>query len=98
MTGVLSASVLSVIPLIRPYQWQSLLMPVLPNDMLEFLDAPVPYVVGIKNKTSEIQSKLTNVILVDANRNQEKVTRVGEGQCMNAQKFRWKLQRSSFLC
>ncbi|RYQ78848.1 hypothetical protein Ahy_Scaffold9g108597 isoform A [Arachis hypogaea] len=70
--GVLSASVLSVIPLIRPYQWQSLLMPVLPNDMLEFLDAPVPYVVGIKNKTSEIQSKLTNVILVDANRNQVK--------------------------
>ncbi|MED6192988.1 hypothetical protein PIB30_014974 [Stylosanthes scabra] len=70
--GVLSASVLSVIPLIRPYQWQSLLMPVLPNDMLEFLDAPVPYVVGIKNKTSEVQSKLTNVILVDANRNQVK--------------------------
>ncbi|KAG4970230.1 hypothetical protein JHK85_036651 [Glycine max] len=63
---------------------------VLPNDMLEFLDAPVPYVVsiqffaltyrniiclkqgyevGIKNKTSEVQSKFTNVILVDADRN-----------------------------
>ncbi|KAK7291804.1 hypothetical protein RIF29_07241 [Crotalaria pallida] len=70
--GILSASVLSVIPLIRPYQWQSLLMPVLPNDMLEFLDAPVPFVVGIKNKTSEVQSKLTNVVLVDANRNQVK--------------------------
>ncbi|KAK7411866.1 hypothetical protein VNO78_03309 [Psophocarpus tetragonolobus] len=71
--GILSASVLSVIPLIRPYQWQSLLMPVLPNDMLEFLDAPVPYIVGIKNKTNEVQSKLTNnVILVDANRNQVK--------------------------
>ncbi|XP_057428941.1 uncharacterized protein LOC130722273 [Lotus japonicus] len=70
--GILSASVLSVIPLIRPYQWQSLLMPVLPNDMLEFLDAPVPYIVGIRNKTNEIQSKLTNVILVDANKNQVK--------------------------
>ncbi|KAI4380329.1 hypothetical protein MLD38_006533 [Melastoma candidum] len=70
--GILSAIVLSIIPLIRPYQWQSLLMPVLPNDMLEFLDAPVPYVVGIKNKTSEVQSKLTNVILVDANKNQIK--------------------------
>ncbi|KAG4929561.1 hypothetical protein JHK84_046531 [Glycine max] len=66
---------------------------VLPNDMLEFLDAPVPYVVsiqffaltykniiclkqgsevGIKNKTSELQSKFTNVILVDADRNQVK--------------------------
>lgn len=78
--GILSAAVLSVIPLIRPYQWQSLLMPVwilsfyfkmnvgfhiwisflhlivfdehtfqvLPNDMLEFLDAPVPYIVSIQ--------------------------------------------------
>ncbi|XP_031382129.1 uncharacterized protein LOC116196519 isoform X2 [Punica granatum] len=70
--GILSATVLSVIPLIRPYQWQSLLMPVLPNDMLDFLDAPVPYIVGVKNKTAEVQSKLTNAILVDANRNQVK--------------------------
>ncbi|CAI9761106.1 unnamed protein product [Fraxinus pennsylvanica] len=70
--GILSASVLSIIPLIRPYQWQSLLMPVLPNDMLDFLDAPVPYIVGIKSKTVELQSKLTNVILVDANKNQVK--------------------------
>ncbi|KAK3034490.1 hypothetical protein RJ639_032479, partial [Escallonia herrerae] len=68
--GILSALVLSIIPLIRPYQWQSLLMPVLPNDMLDFLDAPVPYIVGVKNKTSEVQAKLTNVILVDANKNQ----------------------------
>ncbi|XP_020090289.1 uncharacterized protein LOC109711569 isoform X1 [Ananas comosus] len=70
--GILSASVLSVIPLIRPYQWQSLLMPVLPDDMLEFLDAPVPYIVGVKNKTADVQSKLANVVLVDANKNQVK--------------------------
>ncbi|KAA8534780.1 hypothetical protein F0562_029778 [Nyssa sinensis] len=68
--GILSASVLSIIPLIRPYQWQSLLVAVLPNDMLDFLDAPVPYIVGVKNKTTEVQSKLTNVILVDVNKNQ----------------------------
>ncbi|KAJ4952740.1 hypothetical protein NE237_029572 [Protea cynaroides] len=68
--GNLSALVLSIIPLIRPYHWQSFLMPVLPNDMLDFLDAPVPYVVGVKNKTTEVQSKLSNIILVDANKNQ----------------------------
>ncbi|KAH9763247.1 UDENN domain-containing protein [Citrus sinensis] len=44
---------------------------VLPDDMLDFLDAPVPYIVGVKNKTSEVQNKLTNVILVDANKNQD---------------------------
>lgn len=70
--GILSAAVLSVIPLIRPYQWQSLLMPVLPNDMLDFLDAPVPYIVGVKNKTTEVQSKLTNALVVDVNKNQVK--------------------------
>ncbi|KAI4344595.1 hypothetical protein L6164_011802 [Bauhinia variegata] len=70
--GILSASVLSIIPLIQPYRWQSLLMPVLPNDMLDFLDAPVPYIVGVKHKTNEVQSKLTNTILIDANKNQVK--------------------------
>ncbi|KAL9376610.1 hypothetical protein Peur_030730 [Populus x canadensis] len=44
--GILSASFLSIIPLIRPYRWQSLLMPILPDDMLDFLDAPVPYIVS----------------------------------------------------
>ncbi|KAL4296186.1 hypothetical protein GQ457_12G022100 [Hibiscus cannabinus] len=74
--GILSSIVLSIVPLIRPYQWQSLLMPVLPDDMLDFLDAPVPYIVGVKNKTSEVQSKLANVILVDANKNQIKASRI----------------------
>ncbi|XP_016750149.2 uncharacterized protein [Gossypium hirsutum] len=74
--GILSAIVLSIVPLIRPYQWQSLLMPVLPDDMLDFLDAPVPYIVGVKNKTSEVQSKLANVILVDANKNQIKTSTI----------------------
>ncbi|XVF48910.1 hypothetical protein PTKIN_Ptkin03bG0226000 [Pterospermum kingtungense] len=72
--GILSATVLSIVPLIRPYQWQSFLMPVLPDDMLDFLDAPVPYIVGVKNKTSEVQSRLANVILVDANKNQIKAS------------------------
>ncbi|XP_039071599.1 uncharacterized protein LOC120218778 isoform X2 [Hibiscus syriacus] len=74
--GILSAIVLSIVPLIRPYQWQSLLIPVLPDDMLDFLDAPVPYIVGVKNKTSEVQSKLANVILADANKNQIKASTI----------------------
>ncbi|CAM0943752.1 unnamed protein product [Alopecurus aequalis] len=70
--GMLSASVLSMIPLIRPYQWQSLLIPVLPHDMLDFLDAPVPYIVGVQNKTSDLQSRLANAVIIDANKNQIK--------------------------
>ncbi|XP_044492088.1 uncharacterized protein LOC123215881 isoform X2 [Mangifera indica] len=44
--GILSAVVLSLGPMIRPFQWQSLLLPVLPGKMLEFLDAPVPFIVS----------------------------------------------------
>lgn len=72
LQGILSASVLSIIPLIRPYHWQSFLMLVLPNDMLDFLDAPVPFIVGVKHKTAEVQSKSANVIFVDANKKQVK--------------------------
>ncbi|XP_054801241.1 uncharacterized protein LOC129305258 isoform X2 [Prosopis cineraria] len=43
--GILSASVLSLVPMIRPFQWQSLFLPVLPAGMFDFLDAPVPYIV-----------------------------------------------------
>ncbi|KAJ6799833.1 uncharacterized protein M6B38_204515 [Iris pallida] len=42
--GVLSAIVLSLIPLIRPFEWQSLFFPVLPRKMLDLLDAPVPFI------------------------------------------------------
>ncbi|AQK56238.1 DENN (AEX-3) domain-containing protein [Zea mays] len=73
---MLSASVLSILPLIRPYQWQSLLMTVLPNDMMDFLDAPVPYIVGVQNKTSDVLNRLTNAVVIDANRNQIKSSSV----------------------
>ena len=39
--GVLTSVVLAIIPLLRPYAWQSLLLPVLPatEQMLDFLQA-----------------------------------------------------------
>lgn len=67
--GVLSAVVLAMKPMIRPFIWQCLLLPVLPNRMLDFLDAPVPYIVGIQNKTSEAQSKVANLVRVHVLKN-----------------------------
>ena len=48
--GLLSTAVLSIIPLIRPFAWQSLLMPVLPalEQMLDLMDAPVPFILGVQ--------------------------------------------------
>ncbi|KAI9122003.1 hypothetical protein K1719_006692 [Acacia pycnantha] len=63
--GILSAAVLSLVPMIRPFQWQSLFLPVLPGRMLDFLDAPVPYIVGIQHKPEDLMMKTTNVVYVD---------------------------------
>ncbi|KAL3699207.1 hypothetical protein R1sor_017229 [Riccia sorocarpa] len=63
--GVLSAVVMSLIPMIRPYEWQSLLLPILPDKMLDFLDAPVPFIVGVQHKTHEVRVKSANLIRVN---------------------------------
>ncbi|KAF1866774.1 hypothetical protein Lal_00018159 [Lupinus albus] len=71
--GVLSATVLSLVPMIRPFQWQSLLLPVLPRKMIDFLDAPVPYIVGIPHKPGDLNMKTSNLVLVDVLKNQVKM-------------------------
>ncbi|XP_008804739.2 uncharacterized protein LOC103717932 isoform X1 [Phoenix dactylifera] len=70
--GVLSAIVMSVIPMIRPFEWQSLLLPVLPRKMLDFLDAPVPFIVGIQHKPADSKIKTTNIIQVNVSKDQVK--------------------------
>ncbi|KAG5072501.1 hypothetical protein JHK86_007712 [Glycine max] len=69
-SGVLSATVLSLIPMIRPFQWQSLLLPVLPGKMIDFLDAPVPYIVGIQHKPDDLNMKTKNLVLVNMPKDQ----------------------------
>lgn len=70
--GVLSATVMSLIPMIRPFEWQSLLLPVLPRKMLDFLDAPVPFIVGIQNKPADLKMKTSNLVHVNVLKNQVK--------------------------
>lgn len=70
--GVLSAIVLSVVPMIRPFEWQSLLLPVLPQKMLDILDAPVPFIVGIQHKPSDNKIKTANIIQVNVSEDQVK--------------------------
>ncbi|XP_039013721.1 uncharacterized protein LOC120143481 isoform X1 [Hibiscus syriacus] len=70
--GVLSAVVLSMVPLIRPFQWQSLCLPVLPMRMLDFLDAPVPFLVGLQQKPMDLKMKTSNLVQVNVLKNQVK--------------------------
>lgn len=71
--GALSAVVLSIIPIIRPFEWQSLFLSILPGKMLDFLDAPVPYIVGIKNKPADLKIKTSNLVLVNLAKDQVKM-------------------------
>ncbi|CAN8271042.1 unnamed protein product [Cochlearia groenlandica] len=71
--GVLSAIVLSLVPMIRPFEWQSLLLPVLPGRMFDFLEAPVPFLVGIHSKPLDWKVKTSNLILVNILNNQVKI-------------------------
>jgi hypothetical protein len=60
---------LSIVPMIRPMEWQGLLIPILPTAMRETLNAPVPYVCGVISLTqTEITQLLKNqamVVLLD---------------------------------
>ncbi|KAL9228272.1 hypothetical protein vseg_003870 [Gypsophila vaccaria] len=71
--GILSAVVLSLIPMIHPFEWQSLFLPILPVKMIDFLDAPVPYIVGIQNKPDNLKMKTSNLIQVNVAKDQVKM-------------------------
>ncbi|KAK1380733.1 UDENN domain-containing protein [Heracleum sosnowskyi] len=76
--GVLSAIVLSIIPIIRPFQWQSLFLPVLPGKMKDFLDAPVPFIVGMQHMPTDFKLKRSNLIHVDVAKDQVKSCKLPE--------------------
>lgn len=63
--GVLSGVVWSMAPLILPFIWQSVTFPVMPSSMLEFLDAPVPFIAGIQHKTDVVREKSSDLVRVN---------------------------------
>lgn len=71
--GVLSATVLSLIPMIRPFQWQSLMLPVLPGKMVDFLDAPVPFIIGIQQVPADLKRKAWDPVQVNVQKDQVKM-------------------------
>ncbi|GIL81434.1 hypothetical protein Vretimale_989 [Volvox reticuliferus] len=70
--AVLSGCVLGLLPLLRPFCWQSLLLPVTPASMMGFLEAPVPFVLGVQYKTSEVMARCSHLIRVNVYKDQVK--------------------------
>ena len=44
--------------LIFPFTWQHVYVPILPASMLHFLDAPVPYIMGLHRGQEDDRSQL----------------------------------------
>ena len=42
-----SSCTFALLDLLSPYQWVSVFIPLLPESMMEFISAPVPYVIGL---------------------------------------------------
>jgi hypothetical protein len=74
--GLLSGIVLSLMPLLEPFSWQSLMLPVLPvqsgGTHLELMEAPVPFILGCVYKTQEVRSRSMGVIRVNVYKNKVK--------------------------
>ncbi|EGC37615.1 hypothetical protein DICPUDRAFT_149772 [Dictyostelium purpureum] len=47
--ATLSSCCFSMISLIHPLVWQGLFVPILPQNLLDYLEAPVPFVFGVSN-------------------------------------------------
>jgi hypothetical protein len=72
--GVLCGVALSLVPLLLPFSWQSLLLPVLPAtaSRLDLLEAPVPFVVGVLFKTQEVRARCGGLVRVNIYKNRVK--------------------------
>jgi len=61
--GVLTAIMLSLIPLLKPFQWQGPFIPLLPNILHDCLQAPVPYLIGVQKITAEELAEIEAVVM-----------------------------------
>ncbi|OMJ75177.1 hypothetical protein SteCoe_25761 [Stentor coeruleus] len=62
--GLVTSCVLAMRALIRPLNWTSLTIPLIPDDLRELLEAPVPVLAGINNVEKKIREKFSNIIWV----------------------------------
>lgn len=51
----------------RPFVWQGLFIPILPHSLADYLEAPVPFVVGIQRQPIGLRNDLL-IVLLDQNK------------------------------
>jgi hypothetical protein len=54
--ALITAAVLAFVPLLRPLVWTGVLLPLLPQKLIDFVDSPVPILAGVHHLPDWIQS------------------------------------------
>jgi DENN (AEX-3) domain len=63
----------ALLSLLFPFHWQGMYLPILPYAMLEILDAPVPYIVGLHSRylvDVPVERRPRGVVMVDLDRDE----------------------------
>eukprot|EP01133_Synstelium_polycarpum_P013348 gene13348-15701_t len=63
--GNVSSFIFSFIPLLKPFVWQCCFIPILPDSLLESIDAPFPYLIGISEMPPNILKSKRDYLIVD---------------------------------
>eukprot|EP01102_Stenamoeba_stenopodia_P014130 TRINITY_DN4663_c0_g1_i1.p1 TRINITY_DN4663_c0_g1~~TRINITY_DN4663_c0_g1_i1.p1 ORF type:complete len:740 (+),score=171.66 TRINITY_DN4663_c0_g1_i1:115-2334(+) len=58
--GLLSAVLLSLVPMLRPFTFQIPFLPILPESLLDYLDSPVPFLMGVHSIPDEMRLNPAN--------------------------------------
>ena len=64
-TSMLHLTSAAIVQLLYPFQWQGIFIPVLPARLIQALEAPCPYIVGIERRYENVQLPEDDFVLVD---------------------------------
>lgn len=64
-TQYLSTFISSIVGLLYPFDWPHLYAPLLPLNLLDFFDAPMPFIVGVFREALQLKPPPTDAIVVD---------------------------------
>ena len=76
--------------MLRPLRWRSLTLPVMPmtERMTSLLEAPVPFVIGIQRKTSEVRRLCQELTRVNVYKDEVKLGAVRSRSCRGSRNSR----------
>ncbi|KAB8257423.1 AEX-3 domain-containing protein [Aspergillus pseudonomiae] len=64
-TSMLYLATRALVDLLFPFQWTGVLIPVLPARLIQALEAPCPYIVGIERRYEKVELPSDDFVLVD---------------------------------